>query len=149
MTSPWRAGCATAALAVLASLTAACPAGAHALGADCTLVGQKVQVEAFYEDNTPARKARVTVLDEGKAVVAEGRTDAKGCWTFPTPRPGRYRVVVEAGEGHRATVTLTVPEGKRAPPEPGPLIEQLRAVGAEGAGDAEAVSKRLDRPPRR
>ena len=36
---------------------------AHALGVACTLRGDKVEVEVFYDDDTPAQKAKVQVLN--------------------------------------------------------------------------------------
>jgi nickel transport protein len=100
------------AAAVFLVLVAVRPASAHALGAECRLRGDRVEVEAYYDDDTPARDARVTVQDATKKNVAEGRTDDKGFWSFPRPEPGRYRVTVDAGAGHRTTVTITVPSAQ-------------------------------------
>src|SRR5262249_7881431 len=92
-------------------LTLALPrtASAHALGAECKVVGGRAEVTAYYDDDTPAIGARVRVLDAGKATVAEGSTDAQGRWTFPLPPPGAYQVVVDAGMGHLARVKVVVP----------------------------------------
>lgn len=103
-----------AGLTALLILTAAGPARAHALGAECRLRGGRVEVEAYYDDDTPAGGATVRVLDEHKEEVASGRTDAQGRWTFPAPPPGQYAVVVDAGAGHRTTRTLTIPGGAAA-----------------------------------
>ena len=35
-------------------------------------------------------------------------TDKNGRFTFPLPEPGEYRIVADAGAGHRAKKTLTV-----------------------------------------
>jgi nickel transport protein len=98
--------------AIFLLLVAVRPASAHALGAECRLRGDRVEVEAYYDDDTPARDARVTVQDAAKKSLAEGRTNDKGFWSFPRPQPGRYRVTVDAGAGHRATVTITVPSAQ-------------------------------------
>lgn len=98
-----------AVLAMFLVLAAVQPAFAHALGAECKLRGDRVEVEAYYDDDTPARNARVTVQDAAKKNVAEGRTNSKGFWSFSRPEPGWYRVTVDAGAGHRTTVTITVP----------------------------------------
>ncbi|HEY1380558.1 MAG TPA: carboxypeptidase-like regulatory domain-containing protein [Gemmataceae bacterium] len=96
--------------ALLLSLAAAAPARAHALGAEAKLRGGRVEVEAYFSDNTPARDARVTVRDAADATIAEGRTDAEGRWSFPAPPPGRYAVVVDAGAGHRTRpIAVTIP----------------------------------------
>jgi hypothetical protein len=85
------------------------PAVAHALGAECRLRGNKVEVEAFFDDDTPAQDAKVTVTDAQRQVIARGRTDEEGRWSFPAPQPGDYLVLVEAGGGHSAKVKMTVP----------------------------------------
>ena len=85
-------------------------AGAHDLGADCRLVGGRVEVQAYFPDDEPAVDARVRVTDEGGRVVAEGRTDEKGVWRFDHPADGRYTVRVDAGGGHLKQVTLAVGE---------------------------------------
>ena len=66
-------------------------ASAHAIGVDARIVEDKVRVEAYFDDDTPARDAKVEVLDGEKVVVAEGRTDEKGYWTFAKPKPGKLR----------------------------------------------------------
>lgn len=95
--------------ALVLTLVSGHPASAHGLGAECRLRGEHVEVEAYYHDDTPVGNGTVRVFDEQRNPVAEGRTDAEGKWTFPAPQAGRYRVVVDAGAGHRATVRLTVP----------------------------------------
>jgi hypothetical protein len=98
-------------------LTAPAVAEAHALGAEAKLKDGTVTVEAFYDDDTPAADAKVVVTDADGKVAAEGKTDKTGKWSFPAPPAGKYRVVVDAGAGHRATVSVTVPESPRpAPP---------------------------------
>jgi hypothetical protein len=96
--------------AILALVFSVSPAMAHRLGADCTIRGKDVQVEAFFSDNTSAKGARISVLDSNNNSVAEGRTDDQGAWSFPAPEPGVYRVIVEAGNGHRAEITIDVPQ---------------------------------------
>jgi hypothetical protein len=90
-------------------LLGANPAAAHALGAECRLRGNQVEVEAFFDDDTPAQDAKVTVTDAQQQVIAQGRTDGQGRWSFPAPQPGDYLVLVEAGAGHSARVKMTVP----------------------------------------
>lgn len=102
----------------LALLLLAQPVSAHALGAECKIVGNRVELEAFYDDDTPAIKARVHVLDDQQKEIAEGRTDIRGLWSFPRPIAGKYRVVVDGGAGHRTEIALTVPEQAPGPEKP-------------------------------
>jgi nickel transport protein len=116
-------------LAVLGLLALAGPARAHALGAECKVVGGRVEVEAYYDDDTPARDAKVSVRDAAQKVIVEGRTDERGCWSFPQPAAGKYEVVVDAGAGHRATVKVTVtgdpPAGPPQVVSDGPTREEF------------------------
>jgi hypothetical protein len=96
-------------IALLTSSSAA----AHNLGAECKLRGANVEVEAYFDDDSPARDAKVHVLDQEGKTVAQGRTDAQGRWTFSTPPPGRYRVAVDGGYGHLAEVKITVPSARQ------------------------------------
>jgi hypothetical protein len=75
--------------ALLLWLLFAGSASAHALGVEARLKDGRVVVEAFYDDDTPARDARVVVRDEDRTAVAEGRTDGDGRWSFATPPAGR------------------------------------------------------------
>ena len=99
-----------------AALLAALPAGAHelphALGAEAKLKGDRVEVEAYFSDNTPARDARVTVQDAAEKTVADGRTDDQGRWHFARPAAGKYSVIVDAGDGHRARIAVTIRTGE-------------------------------------
>lgn len=82
---------------------------AHGIGVEAKLKGDRVSVEAFFDDDTPAADAKVAVTAEDGKTVAEGKTDAKGAWSFPVPAPGKYKVTVDAGGGHLAKTTITIP----------------------------------------
>jgi hypothetical protein len=124
--------------AFLGVLLAAGPAAAHALHADCTRQGNRVEVEAYFSDNTSARHATVRVLDARKELVAEGRTDRDGHWSFPTPQPGRYVAIVDAGAGHLTRVPFIVPARNPNTTITGPptIPERLN----EGASRAEVTA---------
>jgi nickel transport protein len=83
-------------------------ARAHGLDAQCTLRAGRVEVEAYYDDDTPAGRAKVRVLDNAGARVIDGRTDTVGRWSFMPPAPGEYRVIVDAGAGHRKEVMVKI-----------------------------------------
>ncbi|HEV3144067.1 MAG TPA: carboxypeptidase-like regulatory domain-containing protein [Gemmataceae bacterium] len=89
-------------------------AGAHSLGAECRLRNNQVELEAFYGDDTPARHANVEVRNTAGDMIAEGKTDNDGRWSFPLPAAGDYQVVVDAGMGHRTTVALTISQEQLA-----------------------------------
>ena len=94
-------------------LAGAGPAFAHRLIVDPTPVGDRLRVEAYYEDDTPAQYAKVTVVVDGRT-VAEGQTDDRGVWTCPRPAPGTYTVRV-ADHGHAGKETVVIPDPNASP----------------------------------
>jgi nickel transport protein len=114
---------------VVVFLLAVRSVAAHALGAECTLRGGRVEVEAYFDDDTAAVDARIIVCDEAQKVVVEGRTDAKGLWSFARPAAGLYRVTVDGGAGHRTTVRIKVPAREESPKPP------VTVAGVEPAKD--------------
>jgi hypothetical protein len=91
---------------------------AHALGVSCKIRGDKVEVEAYYDDDSPAQNAKVQVVNARAETVADGVTDKDGNWSFPTPSAGTYEVRVNAGGGHHARKTITVPAAAKPSPTP-------------------------------
>lgn len=98
-----------AAVALLAAL--APRAGAHALYVECKLRGDNIRVEAFFDDDTPAVDAKIVVRTKDGTEVARGVANDKGVFEFPKPAPGKYVVVADAGQGHRAEQAMTMPTG--------------------------------------
>jgi nickel transport protein len=98
-------------LIVISAPLGANRADAHALGAECKIRGDRVELEAYFSDDSPARHAKVAVQDQGGKSVAQGTTDNEGLWSFPVPAPGRYSVIVDAGAGHKTTVLLDIRGG--------------------------------------
>ena len=96
-------------LAVVCSFLAANSVFAHKLIVDAAPKGDRLRVEAYYEDDTPAEDAKVTVL-QGETVVAEGKTDERGVWSCPLPPPGEYEIkVLSVGHVGRKPVTIVGP----------------------------------------
>ena len=93
---------------VLATLATVPSVSAHALGAECKVRADRVELEAYFSDDTPAPGAAVTVADSANHVVTEGKTDDYGKWSFPIPAAGRYEITIDAGDGHRVVRPLVV-----------------------------------------
>lgn len=100
---------------LLVALLTAPRADGHALGAECKQNGNRVELEAYYDDDTPARDARVRVEDTDKKVVGEGRTNGNGRWPFAKPAPGKYVIIVDAGAGHRTQLKITISSSGETP----------------------------------
>lgn len=116
---------------------------AHALSATCRLHQGQIEVQAYYDNDDPARQARVIVRDKDEQTIAQGRTDRRGTWLFPVPPAGQYRVSVDAGAGHGVTVALTVEAS-------GKLAQQSRAARhlEHSSTDRAPVAITTDKPSR-
>lgn len=102
-----------ATLSTVGVLFTAASASAHDLRAKVT-VADAVKVEAYFDDLIPAQSAEVTVVDAEGAAVLTGKTDDRGVWTFPLPKPGTYSLAVESA-GHIAKVKFNVDGEPDAP----------------------------------
>ncbi len=78
--------------------------------------GPFLGLEATYSDGTPMSYARTKVFyDREKIPFQTGVTDRNGRFLFAPDRPGRYRVIVEDGEGHRLEMELTSQKAAQSP----------------------------------
>jgi hypothetical protein len=137
----YRSLAAAASLGVAAFLVLVPPALAHGVGARCKLNGNRVEVEAYFDDDTEAAESKVRVEDGRKQVIAEGIADTAGRWSFPRPAAGSYVVMVDAGAGHRAQVRVTIPQAEPSSPaadecccctEPSSLASPSPSLVSEG-----------------
>ena len=110
--------------AAIVFLVGSSPAFAHQLHVVVKIDGDRVRVEAFYGDDTPAQEARITILFE-EEIIAQGRTDEKGVWWCERPKAGTYTVNAES-VGHAAKEPLIVAESPAAPPTEIPPDERKR-----------------------
>lgn len=85
------------------------PAARHGLYVKATWQAGELKVEAFYDDDTPAMRAKVAVLDDQGQTLATGVTNEQGIWRLAWRQGGKFTLRCDAGDGHRATTTLDVP----------------------------------------
>jgi len=101
--------CIAVALVVVAS-----PAAAHGLGVDAKIVDDRLYIEVFFDDDTPADNATLTLTCLAVDLAPlTAKTDDRGRWSIELsalPQAGRYRLFVDAGDGHAVTKVLTIPE---------------------------------------
>jgi hypothetical protein len=99
-----------AVLATLAFLVTS-PAMAHGLNVSLEpgAPGGSVTVLAYFTDDTSAQAAKVVLTKNDGTPVLKGTTDERGQWAFARPAPGRYRIIVDAGNGHRVQAKLDIP----------------------------------------
>jgi nickel transport protein len=94
-------------LALLFVLTMVSQASAHDLDAAYKIRDGRVELEVYFDDNTPARNANVIVRDSSGNIIAQGKTDHEGRWSFPVPGRENYEIVVDTGDGHRKVIEST------------------------------------------
>jgi hypothetical protein len=88
----------------------------------------RIRLVAFFEDDSPADDAAVSVTSEAGEVVAQGKTDANGVWHFARPKPGNYQINLSS-IGHVSKKELTIPidnPTSESPPLTPPREEQTR-----------------------
>jgi nickel transport protein len=128
------------------------PAMAHRLNVVAPVQGQSISGEAYYADGAPARNAKVTVLDPADQTLGETATDGEGRFTFPLRWRCDHRVVVDAGEGHTKTVTVSAAEipatlpawsGGTSPPATDPTAAPPQPLGTLAAETAAGPSAQL------
>jgi hypothetical protein len=86
------------------------PAHAHALHAHAKLDGNQVLVEAKFDGDEAAEKAKVYLISTDGEKTLRGRTGSDGTLRFDAPAPGKYEILVDAGAGHVAKVAITITE---------------------------------------
>ncbi len=79
----------------------------HKLCAKLDIQGDKIIVEAWYDNDIPAEKAKVTLLQQ-KKTLAEAMTDERGMCTFTIPPSGDYLLDISAGGGHRTEIAFAL-----------------------------------------
>lgn len=116
------------------------PALAHRLSVDWQVVDQTL-VLVGRTDDEPAAGADVQIRSAAGAVLAEGSLDATGTYRWPLAATGDVTVVVDAGLGHRRTLTLAAAELRSAtvpaPPTPFPATG---AGSTRGRGSSDGSS---------
>ena len=105
---------------VLLTLLVASEARAHRLNVDKSVkLVQKVRIESYFNDDSRPKQARIEVFrDDSPLPFLEGQLDDQGAFEF-LAEAEPLRVVVSAGEGHRAELRITPPViDKTEPPPP-------------------------------
>ncbi|MEZ6143594.1 MAG: hypothetical protein R3B84_23770 [Zavarzinella sp.] len=80
---------------------------AHRMLLSVTTRGNQVQVEAYYEDDTPAEGALIFFAKNEKNQF-EAKTNERGVWTGKLPETGNWEILVKHF-GHSAKTTYSAP----------------------------------------
>lgn len=79
---------------------------AHKVSAYAYREGDKVIGECYFVDGSHCKNSKVELYDSKGNKIAETVTDEKGRFSFKTLNTGELKIVVLAGEGHRAEYTI-------------------------------------------
>jgi len=136
-------------LAALFWLAAAGSARAHRVNVFARAEDGVVKVEAYFSGGAGARDADVVVYGADGTERRRLKTDADGRCSFRPDRVEDLRIVVTAGDGHRAEFALkasefgggTAPEPKVPPLAAGPSREAVPC--SPGPGEAQGPEARI------
>lgn len=135
------------AIAMLFLLLARGSGMAHGLLATVNVQADRVLVTAFFDDDTPASKAKVQLFGSGEVPLAEARTNDTGVAELQIQLPaGEYRVVVNAGAGHRTEKRFQVRAGSPLPTRGGPRASLPQPAGTDSIRSAPLTSDRVGSP---
>jgi nickel transport protein len=82
------------------------PAMAHKVNLFAYVEGGKVFTESYFPDGKPVESGKIFVYDSKEALLLEGKTDAKGLFSFPVPTVDDLKIVIEASMGHKNSFKL-------------------------------------------
>jgi nickel transport protein len=129
-------------LTLLVTFDAVGEAQAHRLAAACRFFPRRmVRVESWFDNGETPKSGQVEVSDEAGEVLVKGRLSSQGLFLFDAPAGQPLRVVVEAGEGHRAEVAIGPEElivAQAAEEVPGQALPAPAADPAAPASRAES-----------
>lgn len=107
------------------------PADAHRVIVFAWVEGDTVYVESKFSGGKKVNAGRITVMDAEGVELITGTTDAQGEFSFKIPKKTDLKIVLSAGEGHRAEWTIssaemTMPAGSKKPvPEKSPSVQEI------------------------
>jgi nickel transport protein len=137
------------ALALL--LVAVAPASAHRLKLFATVEDGTIVGYAFFVGGGRPAGVALVIRDADGREVHRGATDAAGAFRWRPPQAATYRLVVDAGDGHGASATITADRlggtvSPAAPPAPVPVAAPARCSDGELAALVDAAVARQVAP---
>lgn len=120
-------------------------AWAHKISIFAYVEGQAIKGEVYFNDGSPAKGAKVTLLPaKGSKVLAETKTDKEGQFSLPLPQgiSGTVRLVALAEMGHRAEMKLALRQESSAPESPASTETGAPAVQETAAGVTTSFSEK-------
>ncbi len=132
---------------------------AHRVNLFAWFNGEKVVGKAYYSNGRPAEHAKIEIIGTRIGSRISCTTDEKGRFSFRPPGMDIYRLILHAGQGHRATTLVHVKinkltknqdnlpsmKGKDLPKSPGNHgFSSVEALGKNGSSSKD-VAKVVDK----
>ncbi len=115
---------------------------AHRVNVFAYREGDVVNVEGYFVDGTPAAGSKVEVFDAAGRLVARGKTDREGLWSFSTKEKGQLRIELVASMGHKGTFVLEREDSEgKAPGSTGAEREIAKGVETSVAQKESKINK--------
>jgi cobalt/nickel transport system permease protein len=115
-------------------------AHAHKVNLFAWYDGKMILAEGYFSSGNKAMDSTILVLDSEGKEVFRGMTDKKGEFSFKPSGNGEYRLVLEAGMGHRAEALVSIQGMKSGTAAPEAGQAGLQTAGSpELKGDGQAA----------
>jgi hypothetical protein len=107
------------------------PVDAHRVILFAWVEGDTVYVESKFNSGKKVKAGKIVVSDLQGTELVKGKTNEKGEFSFKVPKKTDLKIVLLAGEGHRAEWTLPLAEietpaaEKPSVPEKGPGAKEI------------------------
>lgn len=113
-----QAGVLASLFAILLTLPAISDAEAHGINLFCRLEGPTLHGEAYFSGGNPAKNSTINIyaIDTGK-LLASGATSSEGKFSIPFEKKVPIKVVLDDGQGHRASWTWNKTSKKEIEPQ--------------------------------
>ncbi len=100
------------------------PGYAHRVNIFAWIEGDTVNIESKFSGGGRVNAGKITIFDSEGAELLSGITNENGEFSFKVPKLTDLKIVLEAGEGHRAEWTITASEIELPTTEKRPAAEE-------------------------
>lgn len=135
------------AVALIGLLAVAAPAGAHKIKVFAAWENDRIAGYAYAPGGARIKGTQVELFGPDGHSVAKATSDDQGNFSFPVKDQGRYKIVLDLGDGHRGEFTVRVGTAPQAARPTGPVKTSAPTVGPglDPAAVEAAVEKAIGR----
>ena len=105
-------------------LISSAPAEAHRVNLFAWVEGNTIHVECKFSGGRHVNAGKIIVLDSEGGQLLSGMTNENGDFSFKIPKKTDLKIILEAGEGHRAEWTIGAAEIEMPVSEERPALEE-------------------------